>query len=610
MVYLKQILAISIMGGSMKKHIKGLMIFFAVILSVTCFSKNASAKEDLYITDWIVNASLKENGDLEISEDITFEFNKKYNGVYRDIVIDESYDVSDIKVKEVTSYSRIDYVSVDKAKNGDKEVFTTEKKNNKVIIKIFSPSKNETKTFRISYVVKNAAIRYNDTGELYYKFLGEDNKTPIGYFAVYINLPYKYDSYMVRVFVHGPYNGTINKIDSGMLLYLLQAKNVPPKTFFEGRLLFPPEYIAESTNFQNIDRYQEIIDEEEAIRQKKEQNIKRKENTKNLLNKITLYVSGISIIVFAVILYQCRRKVDREILMREYKDIPEDCTPAVAAIIAGLNLDSNMFFATVLDLFRKGYLRIKGKNENINLSKNNDFIIYKVRNEDLSLLEHERYFMNWLFNDMGNGESVSTMDIKKFSKHNEQKFYQSLKNWKSIIKKEAKNRGYIDNSKNIQGSIIVVLSIICIILGIVTTIYESIYALLNFAVGITLLIYGIYLLCRLSDKGYIQYIKWKNFLKYMKAHNPDLSSEDALNSLDKSLIYALVFGVLKDQIFDDSLEMNETNDWIIWYILFADSSNNSFSRSINDSFAESSSASNGSFSDGGGGIGGGGAGGF
>lgn len=77
--------------------------------------------------------------------------------------------------------------------------------------------------------------------------------------------------------------------------------------------------------------------------------------------------------------------------MREYKNIPEDYTPAVAALLLGLNFDSNIFFATVLDLFRKGYLRIKDKNEKIDISKNKNFIIYKIRDEDLSLLEHERY---------------------------------------------------------------------------------------------------------------------------------------------------------------------------------------------------------------------------
>jgi len=73
----------------MKKNIYGIIILLITVFSSISFPKGASAKEDLRITEWEVAAYLQTNGDLIISEDITFEFNEKFNGVYRDIVLDE-----------------------------------------------------------------------------------------------------------------------------------------------------------------------------------------------------------------------------------------------------------------------------------------------------------------------------------------------------------------------------------------------------------------------------------------------------------------------------------------------------------------------------------------
>lgn len=592
----------------MGRYIKILMFLMTAAFFLSCFSENAFAEEDLYVSDWTVNATLKENGDLEISEDITYKFNDKYNGIYRDIALGDYYSVADISVEEKADSNLINYELADKAKNGDKNVFTVKEEKNKVLIKVYSPSKDEEKTFRFSYVVKNIAVKYKDTGELYYKFLNEGNETPIRKFTVNIKLPYEDKDDRVKVFAHGPLNGVINKINN--IKYQLKVNNVPAKTFIEGRLLFPTDFIGKSSNYRDINRYQDVINEENALQQKKEKDIIRNEKIKKLLNITTLCVSSLSIVVFIAVLYLCRRKVNPDMLSVKYKNIPEDCTPAVAARLIGAASESNIFFATILDLFRKGLLTIKGKDKNVDISKNKDFVIYKTGKDDSDLLDHERYFMRWLFDEMGNGESVSTDDIKHYSKHNQSGFYRSLKTWKNKIKKEIDIRGYLDHSKGNLGIILLFISVINLILGFITIINENLIALLSVTTGFVLLIYGIYLFYRLSDKGYIQSKKWKSFMNYMKNYNPDLSGENVLESPDESLIYALGLGVIKKELFDVCTADCTSDNWLFWYILFGDTADAALNSAINDSFAQSPS-SYGSFTDGGGGgAAGGGTGGF
>lgn len=594
----------------MKKHFKIFMILFVAALSVIGFSRHASADEDLVITDWVVDASLMENGDLRISEDITFEFDDKFNGIFRDIVLDNTSGISDITVAMVDGKNSSDFSLVSKAKNGDKGVYTLEEKNSRLVIKVFSPSKDETKTFRFNYIVNNVAVKYNDTGELYYKFLGRENETSIKRFTVNIRLPYKDNSDKVKIYAHGPLNGTIEKLNND--LYQLKVKNVPTKTFIEGRLLFPTEYIAASTNVKKLDRYQQVIDEEAAFLTKLEQNRQRKEATRSLLNKITLVFSAISVLALALVLYQCRRTINKDFLKIEYRDIPEDCTPAVASYISGLFIGSNVIFATILDLFRKGYLKISGENDAFDASENSNYVIQKTRDGDTSLVDHERYFMDWLFNDIGKGNAVSTDDIKNYTEHNQAKYIYSHGSWKKKVKAEADKLGYFDHSKTVQGSILIILSIIHIILGIVTAISASLYALLSFGLGVVCLIYGITLFYRLSDKGYLQHKKWVSFRKYIKKQRPDLSKEEAFDSLDPTLIYALGLNVISKQRLTYARSGEYAmNSWVFWYIIFA-SEDNTFRKSIDSSFAGSTSSSSvGGFSGGGGGgAGGGGAGGF
>jgi len=580
-------------------------------LSILCVPRYAYAEDDLHITDWVVDASLMETGDLRISEDITYEFNDEFNGVYRDIVLDKTSGVADVKVAMVNDSSLSDYSLVSDAENGDRDVFTLEKEKNKIIIKIFSPSEDETKTFRISYIVNKVAVKYNDTGELYYKFLGKENETSIDNFIVNISLPDGDDTDKIKVYAHGPKNGVIEQINPD--LYRLKVENVSSNVFIEARILFPAEFIVASTNIENQDRYQEAMDEEAAFQKKLVRDVQRRNAARGLFNNVTLVISVLSAFALMIVWYQCRRHKNNEILTTEFSDLTADSTPAAAAYITGMFYDSNAIFATILDLFRKGYLRIGGKDDSTNLLRNDNFVIYKIKDADLSLVSHERYFMNWLFYDMGNGNEVSTNDIKYYSKHSSQKFLESQATWKKKIKAEAEQLGYYDHGKKAQGSILVVLSVLHFVLGIVTAVLGSLYALLSFVIGIVLLIYGISLFYRLSDQGYLQYKKWMSFKKYMQKQYSNISKDEALDSLDPTLIYALGLSIikkLKSTYHYD--EIYTTNSWVFWYFLFASSNDNSFRTSINHSFAGSDiSSSSGSFSaGGGGGAGGGGSGGF
>lgn len=582
-------------------------------------STKSMAEESLSIPNWLVESELLENGDLTIKENITFRFNEDFNGVFRDISLDKTSGIQNIKISEISGNGEVQYKRVKDAKKGDYGVFIVSEDSDQNIVQIFSPSSDEEKTFRLSYTIKNVAIKYNDIGELYYKFLGSENETPIDKFTVEIKLPKDDVDNKVKIFAHGPLNGQVNRKTNNIIY--MEVDNVPEDTFIEGRILFPTEFIPNSTNIVDKNNYSSILNEEESFQKQIEKKAARNAALKSLFENISIAVAAVEMILFILLLNRFKREKD---IYRAIKAnvIPEDCTPAVASYLITMTVGSNTIMATILDLFRKGFIEVDdGQEYSEKRKKLKDFTITKIKEVDNTLLSHEKHFMNWLFNKIGDGRAATTRDIENYSKNHESEFQSSYYDWQKRIKEDAINKGYYDKSTKKFGTFLIILSSITLILSFIALGFENLLGLIPFATSIMLLIYGIALHSRKSDYGYSQYKKWLEFKKHMKvSKNLKIIDDFTKYPIDISLIYALSLGVNKeiirkfniDNIHNNNQVHYQNNGWIYWYFIFAHDKNNSFSRSINKSFASnSSSGSGGGFSGGGGGgAGGGGAGGF
>ncbi|MCF6464483.1 DUF2207 domain-containing protein [Clostridium sp. Cult2] len=580
------------------------------MLILVNFPIKGQAEKSLSINRWLIDSVIEENGDLEIVEDITFNFNDKFNGVFREIVLMDTDGVNNIQVREMVKGNEIVYTQVSKAENGDSDVFTIVDNGDNINVKIFSPSKDEEKTFRLSYTIKNVAVKYNDTGELYYKFLGRENNTPINFFAVNIKLP-KSITDRVKIFAHGPANGTINF--KGDNLIRLEVENPPTDTFIEARVLFPTSFIPNSTNTVNNNRYDNIIEEELSYINKIEEKQIRREKNRNLFNNLSIIIAGLGVVSVAFTFSRFRRNIDIYDTM-DHNLYPEDCTPAVAAYLTNNALSTTTIMATIFDLSRKGYISIEDKGE---YKRNiNNFKLKKLEKSTNSLLDHERYLLEWLFYEIGDGNTVTTEDIEYEGKKHSTKFYKSYNAWQKKVKEESKNKGYYDDSRKRIGGLLVLFSSIAFSISIISLVLEGFYGFILLLVSIFAFIYGMIIMFRKSDYGYIQYKKWQDFKKELKLRSDNLDIDNSYFPLDAALIYGLALGVNVKSLKKFKILIPEStmpNHWVYWYFAIGHRGQNSFESSLNRSFSAggSSTGSGGGFSGGGGGgAGGGGAGGF
>lgn len=589
-----------------KKILLNTIILFVII---TFFSSISFAEDDLNISRWIVNATLLKNGDLEVSEDITFNFNDDFNGVYRNIVLDGIDSLENLSIHEIVKGDQVLYNLVKKAKNGEKNRFTSKIEDKVLVLKIFSPSLDETKTFRLSYLLKNVAVRHIDTAELYYKFLGSENETQIDYFSVNLNLP-QYDKDKIKIFAHGPRQGTIYFSD-GKIKSEIQSLN--SNEFVENRILFPKDYIPMSRKYGEKS-FASILKEEEEFALKIDRDLEKKAVRKELLSKTSLYLSALSVFIFAFLFYKFRRNTS--VFEKMESPYPDDITPAELSLFMSQTIPTRALLASLLNLSNKGYIditEIDGKKDS------KEYIFQRTHKTIDNLKDHEVFLLDWIFNGITNTNIVSTIDLENYRNKHSSKFYGSQTKWNKLIKADLVTHNYYDNSAKNWGIGVIILSLIWFVLAMLTFAAESIYGMMPLFVGIALLITGIALIYRTSDKGYIQLKLWKSFKESMISNskkNIDLEN-------DQALIYAIALDVPMEGLNKFRTSIDENYYPLSWgYLFFLTNSKggSQFEDKFTNRFygyAGSSTSSSSTFGGGGGfsgggggGAGGGGAGGF
>lgn len=591
---------------------KKLLIIFSIFILILIFPLKPYAEDSLSISRWLIESEILDSGDLYIEEDITFDFPEKFNGVYREIVLDKTDGVKNVHVAEIEDGKEIKYDEVQGGKKGNSNVFTLDNNGDSETITIYSPSRDEKKTFKIKYTMKNVAIKYNDTSELNYQFLGEENETPIEFFSVNIKLPQNRND-LVKIFAHGPLNGTIDFKDDNLVH--MEVEDVPENTFVKSRILFPNTFIPKSDNLSNKNSYDKILQEEKNLIEKIEKKKLQKEKIISILSYVSLIIGGIGIITLTLFILKLKRKIN----IYEKTDsniVPEDCTPAVASYLTLSSIRPEVVMATILDLVRRSYLEIKEENEE---GKSRNFKIIKIKDENEELLQHEIFLIRWIIDRIGTGSSVNIESINKYSEDYNDEFLKDFNKWIDLVKRETEDRGYFNLKVRKAGNLLVILSVIFFIFSIASLAYGVIYGIFPLIVSIITFIYSLTLLSRRTDEGHIQYKKWKKFIKYMKnTKKINLTEQDLIYPLDITVIYSLALGLDTDLLdnFKTIVPDNYfvSNYWMYWYLI--SDNRHLFNKNIGEVFipisnSNSGIGSGGNFTGGGGpGAGGGGAGGF
>ena len=239
-------------GDFMKKVFLSFMLFL--------FSPFIVSAADYDITNFIVDAYILENGDMEVNELIVLD--GTFNGYERDIlyaneVLVDSNDFENNSIYNATNITNMvigakyvedvyfdtftdspfDYFSeVSYALNGDKAKYVLTDLINGYRYRMYYKSDNQKVAFYLKYVLKDVVVLHNDVAELYWTFVPSGFEDTIQNIQIKVHLPKADVTDYFRIWAHGNLSGEVSKISNNGV-------------FAEIREVFPGEAVDIRTTF-------------------------------------------------------------------------------------------------------------------------------------------------------------------------------------------------------------------------------------------------------------------------------------------------------------------------------------------------------------------------
>lgn len=581
----------------------GIGVFIVTVFTVLLSSKVQA--EEIKLKSDIIKAEINQDGSMSAVEDLSFDISGKYNGVYKDISFDKAEGISNITVSELKG-SEAAYKEVKSASNGDNGVYSKENKSNSVKLKIYSPSKDEIKNFRITYKIPGVVKKYNDIGELYWKFIGSSNETKIDNLQINVVLPKGAKKEEMKVFGHGPLDGAWRIQDDRTIIF--SALNVPKGRYVEVRTLFPKELIPQAKVSSSENKFESIMAEENRYINEKIEKAKEREKFIEDTKAIALLMSAASLLIIVYIFISRKKYSNIEDFIAE-KDI-SNYNPAILAYNAKEKLMPNDLMAAVMELSRRGYLSIEGKTD--------EYKIIRIRKKDENTYKHEAYLMHLLIDEIGDGNSVSLETIKDYGKNKPNDLRRQFALWRGEVKLEADKLNLRDKKAVNMKSFIIIFEITLIAAAVFLISLGNMYGFISI-IASSLAFAAVFLINTRTLESELQLALWNNMKRRIKKLDKyeieELQKEPMHGEI--YLIYSVSMGLRSDLI--DKITPKEENDinvtdssfWAMYYVMSSDDDSfyNSFETSLKNteySGSFSSSDSGGGFDSGGGG----GAGGF
>lgn len=486
-----------------------------------------------YIDSFLVNATVTENGDMEVEERITYIFDGAFNGIFRTLDSTGSEGIENIKVSVLGGEKEF---AQDESENENTfRIFTD---SNKLKIKAFSKSRDEHKTFVIKYIVRKPVTKYNDTSELYWKFMGEETDVNINNFRVDISLPASLKKSDIKAFAHGPLSGNIN-IDENNIV-VLTVNKLKHNNMVEARMLFPTEAINAEAKYVNEAALNRILAEEESWVEA----ANRKRAIARVFVGLSFAMAFIQLLMIVFIYFKYDKEYKASFQGIYVRELPYDYSPAVMAVLWNFGyVTPKEITATLMDLVRRRVLQLKTEE---------GYTFSKLETSNAKLEKHEKFLIDWLIDDIGNGTEINLKELHSYTKKvkNAESFKQSYDAWTAMVKSEADKYQFFDKSHASGIALGAISGLIGIAFAIFTIIaHDNIpgFLLLIFT-SIILIIYSA-LVKRRSKAGIEHFSKWRSFRKYLTDFSM-LKDADipAITLWEHYLVYAISLGVAKEVI--------------------------------------------------------------
>ena len=531
---------------SLKKIIFSLIVFlFIPIIS-------SAASDD--IEQYYINAEILNNGDVYVEEifliddDINgYEMNLSKSGANSSIAASAISNIS-VSAKKMNSISFDTFAEdfenftlTSYANVGDSQKYTVNNTYNSVNIRMYYPSNNEKVAFKLSYTLEDVIILHNGFGEFYWNFFSGELPEEINDLNIRVVLPGRDDSDYFRFWAHGPLSGDVDDYNSNTNnIVIASIDTLEANGILDIRITFADSLVNTAvignTSSETLDdiiaEETEIANETNALRQ----TVKAKWNVA-LIGTIVFYVLLVLSFIYVYLKYDKELKSD---FNHKYnRDFIDDYNVEVVDYLMNHRVSENALSASVMNLIYKKNIQA----EAIPDKKNN--YTFTLLNRD-NLNETENSLVDFLFTTVGNGNTFTTMALKKYASGAAtcQNFMASYTNWKNKVLKDGQNQNFFESKKNYVWIPIILLFYSMLLLAYISrNNIDFIFGSLTIAFATVFMIYAV-ACTKKTKKGIEHYNKWQAFKNFLNDFgNFSVKELPEIALWERYLVYATVFGL-------------------------------------------------------------------
>ena len=531
-----------------------LMGLFLVLAVMTTL---ALADRSLTMDQIIVDAQVFPDASMQVTERITVDFSGQWNGFYVKIPQGDT-PITEVQVSE----NGQPYEFNPGTEYGPPGTFLIKYEGDDILIDWSINASNQVRTFDVSYRVINAVTIYEDTAELYRKFIGEANGNRISYVQVNLTLPPGAEQFQqgedIRIWGHGPLNGEIQF--AGPNAVVMKVSDLPSYTFMEGRVLMPVSLFAGAPAEAYVDQpaLVRILSEEKGWADQA--------NKERMMARAEMGVGAGIVLAALVTVFMLWRRYGRKhptVFDGDYyRDLPADYSPAELSVLWNFKtMNANDITATIMDLARRQFLFLEEDTvQKRRLLGSKEITTFRLsfmpapepaalrKPEEAILRPHEIELIDFLKNDIGGGKDyIYLTDIEEYAKKYGEAFYAFWSEWTSDIIAKCESYNFFDN----HGS----MTLFTVLGGVALFVLGFVLAARIGTIGWAMMLAGIIVFLvprffkRRSVTGQEDYVRWEAFKRFLE-HFSEMQRHEipSLIIWEHYLVFAVTLGVAKEVI--------------------------------------------------------------
>jgi len=379
-------------------------------------------------------------------------------------------------------------------------------------------------TFVYTYKILGAITEYSNISELNWR-LFEYMEGTIKASTVTVNLPANtHPLEDVLVWGHGLSQGVISIPSNDEIV--LEMEEISTSEFIEFRILVPTDL------FPNIDARNIVLEDQMnlASLMAYEADLAAQTNLRITIAQIVFYGALGMAIAMGLITYYVYKKYDKEYPASftgdYYRDLPSESTPAEMSYLYYMKkIHDEDLTATLLDLIRKKVIDIDYSGQTVT-DDDADFTL-KIQKAvpSSSLLAHERKVLEWFFEHIGGGDTVTTKQIENHGKKGvsqAQEFERDAMEFVRLAKSAGEQHGYFEKASSSgrkAANSFLVIPVAMLLISLMTaglfTLDNTLASVISAAIAVVYLIY-VSTIKRRTIAGNEEYVKWKAFRNFLE----------------------------------------------------------------------------------------------